>query len=90
MIENDHENNINFYDNLGIRKAILLSKYVNLMKLWIKLVENIKHKNVFFEILWNENETTHRMMVVWMYDINYFLLSCIWNEQKKITFSETI
>ena len=51
MIENDHENNINFYDNLGIRKAILLSKYVNLMKLWIKLVENIKHKNVFFEIL---------------------------------------
>ena len=42
MIEDDEEdklidiNNINFYDNTGIRKAILLCKYVDLIKQWIE------------------------------------------------------
>mmetsp|Transcript_61335 Transcript_61335/g.55331 ORF Transcript_61335/g.55331 Transcript_61335/m.55331 type:complete len:608 (-) Transcript_61335:22-1845(-) len=41
MIEDDEdemmiETNINFYDNTGIRKAILLCKYVDLMKEWIE------------------------------------------------------
>ena len=35
--ENDEkEMEIDFYDNLGIRKTILLCKYVDLMRQWIK------------------------------------------------------
>merc|ERR1719411_1556751 len=44
MIETDEkeseEMNINFYDNTGIRKAILLCKYVEIIKKWIEIDGN--------------------------------------------------
>merc|ERR1711902_189348 len=44
MIESDEkeseEMNINFYDNTGIRKAILLCKYVEIIKKWIEIDGN--------------------------------------------------
>merc|ERR1712190_79746 len=44
MIESDEkeseEMNINFYDNTGIRKAILLCKYVEIIKKWTEIDGN--------------------------------------------------
>ena len=40
MIENDDQDekemNINFYDDFAMRKAVLLCKYVDIIKKWIK------------------------------------------------------
>ena len=37
------ENSIDYYDNLGIRKAILLSRYGNLLKQWVFDVRESYH-----------------------------------------------
>eukprot|EP01083_Nonionella_stella_P017483 48924_1 len=55
MIENDEDMNV-FYDNLGIRKAILLVKYVELMMQWIdendgSVCVDDKYKKLFEDCL---------------------------------------
>merc|ERR1712024_391212 len=67
MIESDdkepEEMNINFYDNTGIRKAILLCKYVEIIKKWIEIDGNKsyysssslkmsdEHKQIFIDFM---------------------------------------
>eukprot|EP01083_Nonionella_stella_P143638 446826_1 len=47
----DENETINYYDNTGIRKAILLCKYVDLMKDWI---QSSTHQNAKYKILFEK------------------------------------
>eukprot|EP01084_Bolivina_argentea_P121927 216088_1 len=47
-LENDSYENENFYDNLGIRKGILLCKYVSLMRNWIQSTNKFKYQSIIF------------------------------------------
>jgi len=46
--EEDENENANFYDNLGIRKGILLCKYVELIRNWIQSANKDKYQTTLF------------------------------------------
>ena len=46
LLTKDHDNyNEVYFSNLGIRKAVLLTQYVSLIKKWIKLYSENKNNN---------------------------------------------